>query len=90
MIYTTCIMAFATFSYSRPRPLAVLIGVGLPEVPESVATAAGEIRLVGLTPLRPEELQRILDGGREARSAIAGRLAALPPAVLTDPERPAV
>lgn len=29
MIYTTCIMAFATFSYSRPRRLTVLIGVGL-------------------------------------------------------------
>lgn len=29
MIYTTCIMAFATFSYSRPRRLTVLIGLGL-------------------------------------------------------------
>lgn len=70
--------------------VGVLIGVGVPDVPDSVATAAGEVRLVGLTPLRPQELQRILDGGREARSAIAGRLAALPPAALTDPERPAV
>ncbi|GAA2750717.1 DUF805 domain-containing protein [Amnibacterium kyonggiense] len=70
--------------------VGVLIGVGLPGVPEAVATTAGEVRLVGLVPLRPEELQRILDGGRDARSAIAGRLAALPPAVLTDPARPAV
>ncbi|MGT2425641.1 DUF805 domain-containing protein [Amnibacterium kyonggiense] len=70
--------------------VGVLIGVGLPGVPETVATTAGEVRLVGLVPLRPDELQRILDGGRDARSAIAGRLAALPPAVLTDPERPAV
>lgn len=70
--------------------VGVLIGVGLPGVPDAVATAAGEVRLVGLVPLRPDELQRILDGGRDTRSTIAGRLAALPPAVLTDPERPAV
>jgi uncharacterized membrane protein YhaH (DUF805 family) len=67
--------------------VGVLIGVGLPGVPEAVATAAGEVRLVGLSPLRPDELQRILDGGREARASIAARLAALPPAVLTDPDR---
>jgi uncharacterized membrane protein YhaH (DUF805 family) len=69
--------------------VGVLIGVGLPGVPEAVATSAGEIRLVGLVPLRPEELQRILDGGRAARTAIAGRLAALPPEQLTAPDRPA-
>jgi hypothetical protein len=70
--------------------IGVLIGVGLPGVPEAVATAAGEVRLVGLTPLRPDELQRILDGGREARSSIASRLASLPPETLTDPDRPSV
>lgn len=70
--------------------VGVLIGVGLPGVPEAVATAAGEVRLVGLTPLRPDELQRILDGGREARSTIASRLASLPPEALTDPDRPSV
>jgi len=70
--------------------VGVLIGVGLPGVPEAVATASGEVRLVGLTPLRPDELQRILDGGREARATIAARLASLPPEVLTDPERPSV
>jgi uncharacterized membrane protein YhaH (DUF805 family) len=70
--------------------VGVLIGVGLPGVPDAVATTAGEVRLVGLTPLRPEELQRILDGGREARASIAASLASLPPAVLTDPVRPAV
>jgi hypothetical protein len=70
--------------------VGVLIGVGLPGVPESVATAAGEVRLVGLTPLRPDELQRILDGGREARSTIASRLAALPPEQLVSPDRAAV
>ncbi|GAA4747388.1 hypothetical protein GCM10025783_19370 [Amnibacterium soli] len=70
--------------------VGVLIGVGLPGVPESVATAAGEVRLVGLVPLRPEELQRILDGGREQRSTIAARLASLPPEQLVSAERPAV
>jgi uncharacterized membrane protein YhaH (DUF805 family) len=70
--------------------VGVLIGVGLPGVPESVATTAGEVRLVGLVPLRPDELQRILDGGREARSAIASRLAALPPEQLVAADRPAV
>jgi len=70
--------------------VGVLIGVGLPGVPESVATAAGEVRLVGITPLRPDELQRILDGGREARSTIAARLGALPPEQLVSAERPAV
>ncbi|WP_375388042.1 DUF805 domain-containing protein [uncultured Amnibacterium sp.] len=70
--------------------VGVLIGVGLPGVPEAVATAAGEIRLVGLVPLRPDELQRILVGGREVRGTIAGRLAALPPELLTAPDRPAV
>ncbi|WP_199706328.1 DUF805 domain-containing protein [Amnibacterium setariae] len=70
--------------------VGVLVGVGLPGVPEAVATAAGEVRLVGLVPLRPEELQRILDGGREARRSVAARLAALPPAQLTAPDRPAV
>ena len=70
--------------------VGVLIGVGLPGVPESIATAAGEVRLVGLTPLRPDELQRILDGGRDARSTIASRLAALPPEQLVSPDRPAV
>jgi uncharacterized membrane protein YhaH (DUF805 family) len=70
--------------------VGVLIGVGLPGVPDSVASTAGEVRLVGLTPLRPDELQRILEGGREARASIASRLASLPPAVLTDPERPSV
>ena len=70
--------------------VGVLIGVGLPGVPDSVASTAGEVRLVGLTPLRPDELQRILDGGREVRASIASRLASLPPAVLTDPDRPSV
>jgi uncharacterized membrane protein YhaH (DUF805 family) len=70
--------------------VGVLIGVGLPGVPESVATAAGEVRLVGITPLRPDELQRILDGGREARGSIAARLAALPPEQLVAADRPAV
>jgi hypothetical protein len=70
--------------------VGVLIGVGLPGVPDSVASTAGEVRLVGLTPLRPDELQRILDGGREARASIADRLASLPPSVLTDPDRPSV
>lgn len=70
--------------------VGVLIGVGLPGVPEAVATSAGEVRLVGLTPLRPDELQRILDGGREARASIASRLASLPPEQLTAPDRPSV
>jgi uncharacterized membrane protein YhaH (DUF805 family) len=70
--------------------VGVLIGVGLPGVPDSVTSSAGEVRLVGLTPLRPDELRRILDGGREVRAQIAARLASLPPAVLTDPERPSV
>jgi len=70
--------------------VGVLIGVGLPGVPEAVATAAGEVRLVGLTPLRPEELQRILVDGREARQAIAATLASLPPAQLASSDRPAV
>ncbi len=70
--------------------VGVLIGVGLPGVPDSVATAAGEVRLVGLAPLRPDELRRILDDGREARAAIAARLASIPPEQLTDPDRPSV
>jgi hypothetical protein len=70
--------------------VGVLIGVGLPGVPEAVPTSAGEVRLVGIVPLRPDELQRILDGGREARTTIAGRLAALPPAQLVAADRPAV
>lgn len=83
--------ADAPTEWRRPDgSVGVLIGVGLPGVPEAVATAAGEIRLVGLVPLRPEELQRILDGGREARTTLAGRLAALPPELLTDPDRAAL
>jgi uncharacterized membrane protein YhaH (DUF805 family) len=70
--------------------VGVLVGVGLPGVPEAVATAAGEVRLVGLTPLRPDELQRILTDGREARAAISAALAALPPEQLTAADRPAV
>jgi uncharacterized membrane protein YhaH (DUF805 family) len=70
--------------------VGVLIGVGLPGVPEAVATAAGEIRLVGLVPLRPEELARILAGGAQARADIAGRLAALPPEVRSAEDRAAV
>ncbi|MBW4041078.1 MAG: DUF805 domain-containing protein [Acidobacteria bacterium] len=70
--------------------VGVLIGVGLPGVPDSVASTAGEVRLVGLIPLRPDELQRILDGGRAVRASIASRLASLPPAALTDPDRPSV
>jgi uncharacterized membrane protein YhaH (DUF805 family) len=70
--------------------VGVLVGVGLPDVPEAVATAAGEVRLVGLALLRPEELQRILVGGREVRATIASRLASLPPAQLLAPDRPAV
>jgi uncharacterized membrane protein YhaH (DUF805 family) len=70
--------------------VGVLVGVGLPGVPEAVATDAGEVRLVGLTVLRPEELQRILDGGREARATIASRLASLPAAQLVAPDRPPV
>lgn len=70
--------------------VGVLVGTGLPDIPEAVATSAGEVRLVGLTVLRPEELQRILIGGRDERAAIAAALAALPPAQLTSPTRPAV
>ena len=70
--------------------VGVLIGVGLPGVPEAVGSTAGEVRLVGLTPLRPDELRRILDGGKDARAAIAARLASLPPEALTDPDRPSV
>lgn len=70
--------------------VGVLVGIGLPGIPEAVATSAGEVRLVGLTVLRPEELQRILVGGRDERAAIAAALAALPPAQLTSPTRPAV
>lgn len=70
--------------------VGVLIGVGLPGLPDTVVTRAGEIRLVGIAPLRPEELQRILDGGREARADLAARLASLPPARLVDADRPAV
>jgi uncharacterized membrane protein YhaH (DUF805 family) len=70
--------------------VGVLVGVGLPDVPEAVATAAGEVRLVGLALLRPEELQRILVGGREVRATIASRLASLPPAQLLSLDRPPV
>lgn len=70
--------------------VGVLVGIGLPDIPEAVATSAGEVRLVGLTVLRPEELQRILVGGRDERAAIAAALAALPPAQLTSPTRAAV
>lgn len=70
--------------------VGVLVGVPLPGVPEAVATAAGEVRLVGLTVLRPDELQRILVEGRTARASIAGALAALPPERLTASDRPSV
>lgn len=70
--------------------VGVLLGVGLPGLPETVATAAGEVRLVGLVPLRPDELRRILDGGRDARADVAARLASLPPSQLTAADRPAV
>lgn len=70
--------------------VGVLVGIGLPGIPEAVATSAGEVRLVGLTVLHPQELQRILVGGRAERAAIASALAALPPAQLTSPTRPVV
>lgn len=70
--------------------VGVLIGVGLPGFPDTVVTRDGEIRVVGIAPLRPEELQRILDGGSEARADIAGRLASLPPTRLVDVDRTAV
>ena len=70
--------------------VGVLIGVPLPGAPDTVATPAGEVRLVGLVPLRQEELQRILAGGREARTDIAAALARLSAAQLADPDRPAL
>jgi uncharacterized membrane protein YhaH (DUF805 family) len=70
--------------------VGVLVGIGLPGVPEAVATAAGEVRLVGLTVLRPDELHRILADGRSARTSIAAALAALPPERLTAWDRPSV
>lgn len=70
--------------------VGVLLGVPTADVPESVVTPAGEVRLIGVVPLRPTELERILAGGAAAREAIAGDLAALPPAQLASPARPPV
>lgn len=70
--------------------LGVLIGVGRADVPDSVFTPRGEVRLVGVAPLRPEELARIVADGRTARSAIHTALDALPPAALESLDRPAV
>lgn len=70
--------------------VGVLIGVPLPGAPDSVATTAGELPLIGLAPLRPAELQRIVAGGRQARAEVAAALGALPLDSLLDPQRPAV
>ena len=62
--------------------VGVLLGLPFPAAPDAVATASGEVELVCVTPLRPAELQQILDGGAAARAQIAGRLAAMPSSAL--------
>ncbi|MFD1720406.1 hypothetical protein, partial [Amnibacterium endophyticum] len=58
--------------------VGVLLGLPEPTLPQAVATSAGEVALVSVTPLRPAELQEIIDGGGTARARVAGRLAATP------------
>lgn len=58
--------------------VGVLLGLPTGGVPRVVATPVGEVALVGVVPLLPAELHRILEGGAEARTRLAGRLAAMP------------
>ncbi len=64
--------------------VGVLLGLPFPAAPDAVATANGEVELVCATPLRPAELQQILEGGAAARAQVAGRLAAMPSSALAD------
>lgn len=70
--------------------VGVLIGIPLPGVGDQVALPSGRAHLIGIVPLRPDELARILADGPAARRQIARALSSLPPAALTDPDRPSV
>lgn len=58
--------------------VGVLLGLPQPGLPATVVTAAGEVALVSVVPLRPAELEEIIAGGGPARDRVAGRLAAMP------------
>ncbi|WP_375400890.1 DUF805 domain-containing protein [uncultured Amnibacterium sp.] len=70
--------------------VGALLGVPLPGIPDQLALPGGSAALVGVVPLRPDELQRILTDGPAARLRIATALSALSPQELTAPDRPSV
>lgn len=70
--------------------VGVLLGVSLPSVPDRIALPSGSAALVGVVPLRPQELQAILAGGAPARGRVAQALSALTAQALTAPDRPPV
>ncbi len=70
--------------------ISVIIGVNLLGVPASVAVQGIEVLLVGVLPLRPDELALIPDEGAPARRRIADALRGLTAAQVASLERPSV
>lgn len=70
--------------------VGVLLGIGVPGIPEAVTVGENVMKLVGVVPLRPDELELILQDGKDARDAIAVALRALPTGELVSPDRRSV
>ena len=59
-------------------------------MPASVAVGDENVLLVGLVPLRPDELAAIVEGGGAARQQVAGALRRLSATEPASPDRPSV
>ena len=70
--------------------VGLLLGVPLPGVPATVSSVAGEIALVGVVVLRPDELEYAVGGGADARAELASRLGKLSAADLVSSARHSV
>jgi uncharacterized membrane protein YhaH (DUF805 family) len=84
-------VAGAPAGWSAPDgTVGVILGVDTAGVPTTVFTPQGEVKLVGMAMLHPDELARIVAGGAAARAEIAERLMRVPVVELVSPDRPPV
>lgn len=65
----------------------LIMGVNHPRVPSVVTTPNGEVALVGVALLHPEETAHIDKEGPEARKEVAQKLRQLPAEILNSPRR---
>jgi len=70
--------------------LGILLGVNLPGVPDSVSVPAGQVAIVGVVALRPDELAYVVTEGAAGRETIAVALRALSAEQLASPQRESV